>query len=123
MNPLIHYSELYLEVLCVFVSSYFLVCGAAWWMLYGRKNELMQTHKIQKRKPEKKSIRREIRWSVISMFVQAFMTVILLICIERNYTKIYFKFGQHGWIHFFVSILLALSYTTAISIGCTVLCI
>jgi linoleoyl-CoA desaturase len=107
MNTLIHYSVMYLEVLGVFVSSYFLVCGVSWRMLYGRENENLLTHKIQQRKPAKKSIQREIRWSVISMFVQAFMTVILLICIGKGYTKLYFHFNEHSLVYFFVSILLA----------------
>ena len=107
MNPIIHYTIMYLEVLGVFVCSYFLVCGLAWRILYSGKNEQMQSHKIQVRMPVRKSIQREIKWSMISMFVQAFMTVILLICIGKGYTKIYFNIGEHSWIYFIVSILLS----------------
>ncbi len=107
MNLLFHYSVLYVEVLVIFISTYFTVCGTAYWLLYVRQNESLRTHKIQKRTPNKKSVWREIRWSVISMFVQAFMTVILLICISKGFTKVYLELGSHSRIYFVLSILLA----------------
>lgn len=107
MNLLIHYCVLYLEVLGIFISTYFMVCGAAYGLLYGRRNPGIRNHKIQKRLPTKKSISREIRWSVISMFVQALMTVILLIFINRGYTRVYFELSRYSLVYFFMSIFLA----------------
>ena len=107
MNQLFHYCALYLEVLGIFISTYFIVCGTAYWLLYGRGDDSIRNHKIQKRMPTRKSMNREIRWSVISMFVQALMTLVLLICIGKGFTKVYFDFSGHSRIYFCVSILLA----------------
>jgi Sterol desaturase len=77
--------------------------GTAYWIFYIAKKDQMQPRKIQISYPAKKIIHHEIKWSVISISIMSFLTAIVITSILNGHTKMYFTFGEYGWLYFIAS--------------------
>ena len=108
MVKLFFYTGLYLQVLVVFLLTYFLTAGAAYWLLYINKKERLRGRKIQDREAKKQAIYREIKCSLISMLVLALFSLPVVICYQNGYTVLYSTIMPRGWIYFFGSIVICI---------------
>ncbi len=91
-------------ILTVYSVLYFLLAGTAYWVFYGRKSAALQKLRIQAIYPTKKSIRREIRWSLLTMLVVSILTQLTVIMVQQGWSRMYYRIASHGWIYFVASI-------------------
>lgn len=108
MQTILKLVESYAFLLSIFLGSYFILSGIAWWLLYRVQIENWKARKIQKRYPPHKSIVREIKNSVISISLLALMIQITLYFIAENKTAVYTNIRDHGWLYLVASVLLCL---------------
>jgi sterol desaturase/sphingolipid hydroxylase (fatty acid hydroxylase superfamily) len=104
MDLIFKYTGFYFLVLGIFTASYFILSGTSYCLLYIIKKDQLQPRKIQTRETNRKSIYREIRSSIRSMLVLALLTMLLLISIQKGYTRMYNNIKDYGWLYFFTSI-------------------
>jgi Delta7-sterol 5-desaturase len=106
MNHLVGYCQLFVFMFGMFLAVYFILSGTSYWVLYVAKKNQFKSRKIQARYPSRKIVYREIKWSVISVLLMSFLNTILVICISKGFTKMYFDIREFGWVYLFGSIVL-----------------
>jgi sterol desaturase/sphingolipid hydroxylase (fatty acid hydroxylase superfamily) len=90
--------SLFLSFFLLFVLialRYFGVAGFFYWFLWIRQNPKWERRKLQKERPNKKLIKSEIRWSILTSLVFALAGVWLLEVFKADGTSIYFEW--RGW--------------------------
>lgn len=87
---------------------YLLVAGVFYALFYVVKRDSWLRRKIQSGFPESKQIQREIKYSLLSIFVFVGSFIVIRFAGQNNYTAIYTDFHAHSISYFFLSILLLL---------------
>src|SRR6476646_2510076 len=73
-----YYFKLYLIINGIIMIGYYLISsGLAYVLFYKVRREKWKKMRIQERYPKSKSIRREIKWSVITVFILGALTTVL----------------------------------------------
>lgn len=85
---------------------YCLVAGAAYLFFYRTGLQFLRRYKIQPAPPKTKQLRHELQYSLSTVFVFSFIGVSILWLYKKGYTTIYLDISEHGWLYFFLSILL-----------------
>ena len=80
------------------------MAGTAYWLFYIRKNPSLTKGKIQTNLPTNNSIRREIKWSLITMVIVALLTQVTLVLIEQGHSKMYFTISSFGRLYLLATI-------------------
>jgi Delta7-sterol 5-desaturase len=105
MKQLMDFCQLFALILVIYLSVYFILAGAAYWIFYIVKKDTMRVRKIQLRVPDKKIIRHEIKWSLIAMTMLSLIGALVISCVLKGYTKIYYSVSAYGWLYFFGSMI------------------
>jgi Delta7-sterol 5-desaturase len=99
-----YYTRLFLIILTLLLFGYYLIpAGGAYLYFYVFKKEDLENKHIQKNYPTRQSIKREIKWSLISVVILAFIVLILYRLIVNGYTKMYFSVKEYGWFYLIAS--------------------
>ncbi len=69
--------------------------------------------KIQKKSPDGKQIKMEIKYSILSLIMYSMAFLLVFELSIRGYTLIYFSFNEHSVLYAFISLLLAIIYNDA----------
>jgi lathosterol oxidase len=76
------------------IGRYFTWCGVFYWIFYFRKR--WADHKIQAGWPTKEQIANEVKWSLSSCIIYAFLAVFLFYAILKGWTAMYFDWTERG---------------------------
>lgn len=109
-----YYIQQYLVILALILVGYYLLpAGTAYWLFYIFRKEQWKRLHIQQRYPSRRTILREIKWSLLSVAILSFFTLLLYRWVQLGYTKMYFSVSRHGWVYLVVSsVLIILAYDT-----------
>src|SRR5262245_36232921 len=99
----------YLFILFLLIFVYYLLpAGLMYYLFFIRNREKWKYMRIQEKFPVSGSVRREIGWSLFSLSLFAFYTVLLIQLINKGYTKMYFGYADYGIVWLLVSPVVAL---------------
>jgi sterol desaturase/sphingolipid hydroxylase (fatty acid hydroxylase superfamily) len=90
------------------ILGYAVPAGIYYWLYHVRKSENKEHLRIQDRRPTRAGIHREIRLSVISIFIFSVMGAVLVEFYRAGWTSIYLRIRDYGWWYFPVSIFLCM---------------
>ena len=90
----------------IVVVRYFALAGLAYWLCWVKFNKKLGARRIQAARPDRKWVRREILWSLLSSVIFALSGTAGLYAWERGWTLVYLEIPTYGWFYFFASILL-----------------
>jgi Delta7-sterol 5-desaturase len=88
----------------VFYGRYFLFAGLAYLLFYVLNKNKWIENKIQKKYPESKQIKREIKDSLLSIFIFSLLFIVISSATKAGYTKLYFRISDMGWLYFCFSV-------------------
>ena len=95
-----------LFVLLSHLLRYFLIAGLYYFIVYIVLRKRSSDYLIQNRWPDAKSIRREIFWSVSTMFVFAGVAALVILARRAGIVSVYTDIHQYGWPYLIFSVLL-----------------
>ena len=98
------HGNLFYGFLLAFIGAYILVAGSSFVFLYKIRPLSIQHLKIQPELPSRKEVLHEIGWSSLTLLIWAIMAVILIYCIDRGLTLMYFDIHAYGVVYFVLSI-------------------
>ena len=94
----------FLTIFFIFLIGYYLIpiylCNLIFSLIDKKRLEKI---KIQKAIPQKESIKREIKWSVVSITIFSICATIVYQFIKKGNTNLYYKWDELGWLYFFIS--------------------
>lgn len=100
----------------IVVFRYFLFVAPFHWLFYRRSvaGTRWEGRRLYPELPGPRERRAEIRWSLVSSLVFAAFGVLLGWLWQQGWTRIYLRFDEWGWLHFFVGapVLLVLLHDT-----------
>jgi lathosterol oxidase len=96
--------------LAINLIRYFLIAGFAYFLFYVLKRNKWSQKKIQSKFPDSKQIVREIKNSIISIFIFALAGIIIFALYNLGFTKIYLNVDKFGWVYFSVSLVFFLFF-------------
>lgn len=88
----------------ILVPGYLLPAGAYYWLYHVKKSPDKEQLRIQHRRPTPEGIAREIKLSVLSIFIFAVMSTILFQFYKAGWTSVYSRIREYGWLYFAASI-------------------
>ncbi len=97
---------------------YFVFAGLAWLLGYVFFRRRWAHRKIIPAFPEASDLRREILWSVSSVFVFSVVGALTFLASHRGWTQMYWKLSDHGMVWFFGSIVAAIFIHDALFYWC-----
>ena len=109
MDELIQIIGLYSIIFLLLLIVYYLIpVGIMYYIFFVKNREKWRYKRIQKTFPKRSSIVHEIKWSVISLLIFSFYTVVLYKLFINGYTRMYFDIDEYGVIYFILSPFIAL---------------
>src|SRR5690349_24610049 len=114
MNIIILFLKQYLIIFSIMIMTLYFVPALLWYYLFFiKKRETWKYMRIQKKFPDRKQIRREIKYSILSLAIFSFFSVFLFREIINGHTKMYFHVSDHGVFYLLISpFILFLIYDT-----------
>lgn len=108
-----HWSFYFRDVQLI-LSRYLVLSGLAFVICYVLLKRRLIAKKIQQRFPKFNDYAREIGFSVLTVFIMAFVPALILGSPEvASHTKFYRHISDHGWLYFFLAFpLMALMHDT-----------
>src|SRR5689334_1354362 len=104
MDSIFLFLKYYTVIFLLLLFGYYLIPAWLWYYLFSIKNGDKWKHmRIQKKIPSVNQIRREIKYSVLSVAIFSFLSVFIYNCIINGRTKMYFQISDLGTIYFIVS--------------------
>lgn len=104
-----NYLQLYFIILFLILAGYYLIpAGFSYLFFYVWKKEKWAERHIQNRYPSRKSILREVKWSLISISILSFFTLLLYMIVQQGYSNMYYSISEYGWVYFVASCLFAI---------------
>lgn len=82
---------------------YFIPVLLAYYVFFIRKREHWKRMRIQRQFPGSTQIKREIKYSILSIAIFSFLSVFLYRCIINGHTKMYFRIHDYGIVYFLIS--------------------
>lgn len=106
-------SKVYVINFLLLTIRYFIFSGLAYLIFWIWKKEKFSFHRIQKKFPEKEKIFTEIKYSLNTFLIFAFVGVGIFSAKNLGYTYIYNDINQYGYLYFFLSIIIAIIFHDA----------
>jgi lathosterol oxidase len=104
MDTIFLFLKYYYVIFLLLLFGYYLIPAGLWYYLFFIRNREKWKHmRIQKKFPGVKQIRREIKYSILSVAIFSFISVFLYYCIINGRTKMYFQISDYGTFYFIVS--------------------
>lgn len=105
---------LFIKIFLLLLVGYYLIpAGSMYYLFFMAKRTRWKNRRIQDRYPEPGAIRREIKWSILTVFITSVMATGLILLVQSGVTKLYVSIGERGWIYFiFSTLLFVLAYDT-----------
>src|SRR5437870_3862411 len=101
MDIVFLFLKYYVVIFLLLISGYYFIPAGLWYyLLFIRKREKWKHLRIQEKFPAAKQIKREIKYSILSVAIFSFLSVFLYYCVISGYTKMYFQIGDHGILYF-----------------------
>jgi sterol desaturase/sphingolipid hydroxylase (fatty acid hydroxylase superfamily) len=85
-------------------ARYAVFAGLCWWLGYVLYKQRWFHRKIIARFPVSTEVRREVRYSALSMLIFAIVGGLTAELSRRGHTQLYWKISDHGWAWFWASI-------------------
>ena len=98
--------ELWVLLFMMLLFRYFLVAGIPYLYLYVYQNKRFAKNKLQNDYPDIDQIFKEIKFSVITMFIYSSGIWLFLFWLKKGWTRNYEYISEFGWGYFFLSIVL-----------------
>ncbi|WP_228850589.1 sterol desaturase family protein [Aegicerativicinus sediminis] len=98
--------EIWLLLFIALLLRYFLIAGIPYIYLYVLKNPRFGGYKLQKQYPSIDQIFKEIKFSVLTLFIYSSGIWLFLIWLKTGLTKNYSEISEFGWGYFILSICL-----------------
>ena len=96
--------QLYFNDVLIIGSRYLIIASIAFLICYVLLRRMIRSKKIQQKFPAFKDYAREIIFSILTIFVMAFIPALVLGSPEmRSYTKFYTDINQHGTLYFILA--------------------
>ena len=92
----------------VIYSRYFVIAGIAYFLFYTGREKIFGIKKLQNRIPNPRLIRKEIRYSMISLSIYCLTSLGVYYAYYTGWTQIYLSIEENGWAYFFLSIIITL---------------
>jgi Delta7-sterol 5-desaturase len=105
--------ELYKSMFIILVSNlarYAFFAGVAYSIFYILKRSSWANRKIQAKYPNSKQIISEIKYSIISIFIFAFVGVLIFSLGKMGILQVYTDVSKHGWLYFVASLVVLLLF-------------
>lgn len=96
----------FLKIFGIQTLRYFFMSGIAFIVLYVIFKDIFSRYKIQPKFPESLHYKREIFYSVISMFIFTITIVAVIILHKKGHTLIYTDIHAHSWLYFIFSVIM-----------------
>jgi sterol desaturase/sphingolipid hydroxylase (fatty acid hydroxylase superfamily) len=93
----------YFKFFTTVASRYFIIAGLAWFVWYIIFKKSKGFKKIQAKFPTNKDYKREISYSIVTMFIFAAVPALILLTSFRQYTQYYTDIHQHGMLWFWIA--------------------
>lgn len=103
MEKLFVYFIHFTVIFSCLIIYYFVPITIAYYFLYIRNKEKFRQFKIQQKYPTNIQIKREIKYSIISMFIFSLAGLLIYEYSIRGLTSMYFKISDYGMFYFFIS--------------------
>ncbi|MCI5055436.1 MAG: sterol desaturase family protein [Flavobacteriales bacterium] len=100
-----------IELVTLAFSDYFeygIVAGAAYLIFWKLLKQRLIHKFLHKVTPKKESIRREMKYSLFSIFIFKACTVLIVLAYLGGYTQLYEEISDMGWTYYFFSFLIIL---------------
>jgi Delta7-sterol 5-desaturase len=115
LTTLLGFTKALLLFFAVVVIRYFLMAGLFHFFFCFLQNKKWQQRKISNKPYSSKQFRNEVKWSIVTSFIFAFVGVVIFLVWQRGYTKIYTDVNAVGgsWylpLSFFISMLIHETY-------------
>lgn len=94
--------------LFIFVLGYLLPCLQFYWLYFVREDQAKRQRRIQQRRPTRNDIHREIKYSLLTIFIFAVMATALFEAYKLGLTSIYRDFHKYSLIYLPISFVLCL---------------
>src|SRR6478609_3688968 len=94
----------WLDAAAIFLR-YFILAGGGYLVFYFWKKTFFAGRKIQRQFPERRLIRQEIFYSVITLILYCAASWAIFFLKKSGHTKIYLDIHQYGYAYFMLSIL------------------
>jgi len=92
----------------IIVARYFAIAGLVYWALWKRDPEKVPFRKLTAITPAPKTIRNEIRWSVIASLIYAIPGAVVIEAWKSGGTLLYTDVADYGWVYLGFSVFLYL---------------
>jgi Delta7-sterol 5-desaturase len=98
---------LWLKVYMLILFGYYLIPGGiAYYLFFSLKRKKWKFRRIQDPYPDTRSISRELKWSMLTIFITSILATILVLLVQAGKTKMYFQISDHGWPYLIISTVL-----------------
>jgi sterol desaturase/sphingolipid hydroxylase (fatty acid hydroxylase superfamily) len=95
--------------LLLLLMAYLIPAGVAYGYFYHWRNKHWAAQKIQKTKtPTREIMYRDIRWSLLTIFIFAVLSTVLYYLVNAGYGLMYYAIADYGWIYLPASLFIAL---------------
>ena len=98
------HTEIWMAVTILFMLRYLLIAGLLFYILYVWKRKQFNHLKIQKHFPERKQVKKEILYSILTFMIYGSSVWLFLFWIENGKTKLYYEVSDYGIAYFVISI-------------------
>lgn len=89
----------------VITGRYFLVAGLFYFIFYVWFPDKWKERKINPKAYDRKQLKKEIKWSMISAFIFSAAGTITVILWQKGFTKVYTEINEYGWWYLPVSLM------------------
>lgn len=93
-------------VFSLFLFRYLLIPGLAYRALWTRKNHKWSRRKIQPGDVDRRVVRAEFAWSIVSLFIFSFVALGVFFLFHHGHTRIYANIDDYGWGYLVLSVVL-----------------
>jgi Delta7-sterol 5-desaturase len=96
LTTLLGFTKALLLFFAVVIIRYFLMAGLFHFFFSVLQNKKWQQRKISNKSYSSKQFRSEVKWSIVTSFIFAFVGVLMFLLWQRGFTKIYTDIHQFG---------------------------
>ncbi len=108
MEKLLVYGAHFMAIFSCLLIFYYVPTSIAYYVLYIRNKEKFKQFKIQQKYPTSNQIKREIKYSTISLVICSVAGLAIYEYSIRGLTGMYFKIGDYGMLYFFMSLFITI---------------
>ncbi|MGK7296294.1 MAG: hypothetical protein ACNS61_10790, partial [Candidatus Wenzhouxiangella sp. M2_3B_020] len=87
--PPVSLAVTFLGLTAIIAARYLMISGLFYWLLWGRDPEKVRAIKLMHGQPKRGTVRREIRWSLLSSFIYAAPAAVVIELWKLGGTAVY----------------------------------